>query len=350
MRVAIVNDIVMAAEVLKRLVLTIPGCEVAWVAYDGAEAIDKCVADTPDLILMDLIMPHLDGAAATRQIMERAPCAILIVTASVSGNVSQVFEAMGYGALDVTAMPVLGNNPNSPGAQKLLHKIKMMHRLIGKEAESNVAAAQSALETMSAPAEDVPPLVVLGASTGGPLALNTILADIPSEFPAAFAIVQHVDGPFAENLVSWLNEQCPLTVEIAREGAVPRAGVVLVAGTSNHMTLTRSRRIHYTSQPESSVYRPSVDVFFDSVAQYWPGKGVGVLLTGMGRDGARGLKNLRDRGWHTIAQDQESCVVYGMPKAAVELDAASAVLSLDEIAKEIVSVASAETTPVGGAT
>lgn len=340
MKIAIVNDIVMAAEILKRLVLSVPGYEVCWLAYDGSEAIEKCAADPPDLILMDLIMPGIGGAEATKEIMSSSPCAILIVTASVSGNISQVFEAMGHGALDVTAMPIMGSNVDGEGAQKLLQKIKMMQRLIGKETSS--AAETLAVSKTASPATEKtgPPIVVIGASTGGPLALSTILARLPEGFPAAVCIVQHVDGPFVDNLVTWLGEQCPLPVRVAREGAIPRPGVILVAGTSEHMVITKNLQIHYTMHPKSSAYRPSVDVLFDSVARHWPTKGVGVLLTGMGKDGAQGMKALKDVGWQTIAQDKESCVVYGMPKAAAELGAASQVLPLDAIAPEIVKMVS----------
>lgn len=344
-RIAIVNDIVMAAEVLKRLILSVPGYEVAWMAYDGHEAVQKAVADPPDLILMDLIMPGMGGAEATKEIMAKAPCAILVVTASVSGNISHVFEAMGYGALDVTALPVLGNNIDSEGAQKLLQKIRMMHRLIGKEGGG--AEAPIVPKAVVSNEETVPPMVIFGASTGGPLALSSILSQLPENFPAAIAIVQHVDSPFVENLVTWLGEQCPLPVKIAREGAVPRPGVVLVAGTAEHMVLTRNLQIHYTMHPKTCPYRPSVDVFFDSIARHWPQRGVGVLLTGMGKDGAQGLKSLHEVGWQTIAQDKESCVVYGMPKAAVEIGAASIIAPLDTIAAELVRIITPNSTKPG---
>ncbi len=337
MRVAIVNDIVMAAEVLKRLVLSVPGYEVAWLAYDGNEAIQRCAVDTPDLLLMDLVMPGISGAEATRQIMSRSPCAILLVTASVTGNISLVFDAMGHGALDVTALPVVGNNIDSDGAQKLLQKIKMMHRLIGKEDKPSLIAPITPTPPVAS-SDGVPPIIVIGASTGGPLAISTILAKLPEEFPAAIAIVQHVDCPFVENLVNWLSEHSSLPVRIAREGAVPRAGIVLVAGTTEHMVLTKNLQIHYTQHPKASAYRPSVDVFFDSVARHWPQRGVGILLTGMGKDGAQGLKSLREVGWPTIAQDRETCVVYGMPKAAIEIDAASHVLPLEEIGAELIKL------------
>ncbi len=335
MKVAIVNDIVMAAEVLKRLVLSVPGYEVPWLAYDGEEAVKKCQANKPDLILMDLMMPGMNGAEATKQIMALCPCAILIVTASVSGNISKVFEAMGNGALDVTAMPVLGNDIGGESTKKLLDKIEMMQRLIGKAPPPPPLSPPHPAVAIS---DTTPPLVVIGASTGGPLALSTILSRLPDSFPAAVTVVQHVDGPFVENLVGWLGEQCSLPVKIAREGAIPRAGVVLIAGTNQHMVLTKHLQIHYTMHPSTLTYRPSVDVFFDSVARHWPQKGVGVLLTGMGKDGAQGLRSLKDLGWPTIVQDEESCVVFGMPKAAIDSGAATAVVPLEAIAQELLRV------------
>ena len=332
MRIAIVNDIVLAAEVLKRLVQSVPEYKVAWVAYDGNEAVQKCMADTPDLILMDLIMPNMGGTEATKTIMDRCPCAILIVTASVSGNISKVFEAMGHGALDVIAMPVYGRSVDNEGAQKLLHKISMMRRLIGVDTKLG-KQPQQLPTVLSGAASSQPgyPLVLMGASTGGPLAISTILKHLPASFAAPIAIAQHVDGPFAGSLVQWLQQESNLPVKIAEEGDVPLPGKVYVAGTSDHMVLTKDRKIHYTAHPKDSVFRPSVDVLFESAALNWSAGGAGVILTGMGRDGAAGLLSLRNAGWSTFAQDEQSCVVYGMPKAAVELQSVSDILPLKEI-------------------
>jgi chemotaxis response regulator CheB len=175
------------------------------------------------------------------------------------------------------------------------------------------------------------PLVVIGASAGGPSALAEVLRTLPRDFPSPIVIVQHVDEQFAISLAGWLKQQSALPVRVACEGDVPTPGEVLMAGKGEHLILTSPRRLGYTSEPKEAFYSPSVDVFFESVVRRWPGPVIGVLLTGMGRDGAKGLKQLREAGFHTIAQNQASCAVYGMPKAAVDLGAAVEILPLTEI-------------------
>ncbi len=338
-RVGICNDVVMAAEVLRRVVNSMAGFEVAWVAYDGAEAVHKAAEITPDIILMDLIMPGMSGAEACYHIIENSPCAILIVTASVSGNISQVFEAMGCGALDVARMPSVGSMSTPEGAKELIHKMEMIRRLIGKEPTDQFHFQREADKPPSKQIiEESTILVVLGASTGGPLALSRILADLPSDLPAALVIIQHVDGPFAENLARWLGDQCALPVRVAINGGTIQAGHVLIAGTDDHLVLDRDLKLRYTANPQSVPYRPSVDVFLHSLAEFWPHRGLAALLTGMGRDGATGLRALRNKGWHTVAENKDSCVVFGMPKAAIELGATVEVLPIQEIANSIIKV------------
>jgi chemotaxis response regulator CheB len=179
------------------------------------------------------------------------------------------------------------------------------------------------------------PLVALGASTGGPDALARVLAALPKPFPAAVVVVQHIAADFAANLATWLQGRSGLIVRLARDGDALRAGEVLLAGSNDHLVLRRDGKLGYTADPADYPYRPSVDVFFNSLATGWPKPGVAVLLTGMGSDGAMGLARLREAGWDTIAQDQATCVVYGMPKAAAELKAAGTVLPLPQIAAAI---------------
>ena len=172
---------------------------------------------------------------------------------------------------------------------------------------------------------------MIGASAGGPKTLSAILSKLSTPFPAAIAIIQHVERDFSFGLTEWLNHQTPLTVQVAKINERPQAGHVYVAGTNDHLILTSSLRFAYTPEPRNMPYRPSVDVFFSSVAKHWPMQGQAILLTGMGRDGAEGLSLLRQAGWHTIAQDESTSVVYGMPKAAKEIGAAIDVLPLDQI-------------------
>jgi two-component system, chemotaxis family, response regulator WspF len=318
MRIAIANDSRAAAEALRRV---ISGSDhvLAWTAHDGEDAVRRCMDDTPDLLLMDLNMPRLDGVEATREIMRRAPCAILVVTARPQDNVSQVFRALGAGALDVTATPVLLGQPGGGG---LLDKIRTIGKLIGKPGRAMASAAATS---------PLRHLVAIGASTGGPLALAATLAGWQAPDDVAVVIVQHIDAAFADQLVQWLGSQLAMPVRAAAHGASLAGGTVLVARTNDHLRLTRELQLRYDGEPRDLVYRPSIDVFFDSVAQHWAGGATGILLTGMGRDGAAGLLAMRNAAKQTIAQDEASCAVYGMPRAAAELSAAGRTMDPDSI-------------------
>ncbi|MBW1869904.1 MAG: chemotaxis response regulator protein-glutamate methylesterase, partial [Deltaproteobacteria bacterium] len=178
----------------------------------------------------------------------------------------------------------------------------------------------------------VPPLIVIGSSTGGPKALAEVLSCLPKELGAGIVIAQHVDCEFSGDLADWLNAQTDLTVRLVSEGRRPASGNVFLAGSNDHLIFSPDLTLVYTTEPVNIPFRPSVDVFFKSVARLWPSKGVGVLLTGMGRDGAEGLSALRQAGWYTIAQDEATSVIYGMPKAAKELGAADDILPIGEVA------------------
>jgi two-component system, chemotaxis family, response regulator WspF len=333
MKIGIVNDLPMAAEALRRAVVLEPEYEVIWVAHDGAEAVARCAERTPHLILMDLVMPGMNGIEATRQIMTRTPCAILIVTANVGRNATGVYEAMGYGALDAVDTPAGSSKNPRVSAAPLLAKIDNIRRRIDK---SNDTLRCAKLIFASQPRSEQERLIAIGASAGGPAALARVLSGLPRDMPAAIVIIQHVDPQFAAGLASWLSQQSPLPVRIAMEGDLPTPGTVLLAGTGDHLTLNAAGRLSYSCEPSGYVYRPSVDVFFHSVREFWPFEAVGVLLTGMGRDGAVGLRALRDKGCHTIAQDEATSAVYGMPKAAAVLDAAIDILPIGQIAARLI--------------
>jgi len=329
MRIGIVNDVRAACEALRRVVDSLPDHEIAWIAADGVEAVALAKRDRPELILMDLIMPHLDGVQATRQIMASAPCAILVVTATVSGNISLVYEAMGFGALDAVDTPMLGPAGEVSGAGALVEKIGMIAKIVGSGETRRPARA---------PATAAPPkLVVVGASTGGPKAISDLLTPLPHDWNVAVLVVQHVDVAFSQGLAKWLGDRTGRAVRVAEHGQHPAAGDVLLAGTNDHLVLSKSRTLEYREEPREVFFRPSVDVFFESVADHWPQTGIALLLTGMGKDGAKGLLKLRARGWHTMAQDEATSVVWSMPKAGIDLGAACEVLSVDQMARALVA-------------
>ncbi len=332
MRVAIVNDLALAREVLRRLVLSVPGYSIAWVACDGAEAVQKAATDRPDVILMDLVMPIMDGVEATRRIMAQNPCPILLVTSSVCSNFAKVYEAMGYGCLDTVSTPTLDRDGKVRDGEALLTRLANLEKA-SRAVHAPITPPPVARQSTG----QGPALVTLGASTGGPEALARIVEAFPADLPAAVVIIQHIGADFAPSLVHWLQDRTRLRVRLASSGDTPTAGVVLVAGSNDHLLMCRDRRLIYTPEPADYPYRPSVDVFFGSLAACWPSRGIAALLTGMGSDGARGLLQLRQAGWLTLAQDQATSIVYGMPQAAVQMGAASQVLPLPQLAPAILA-------------
>jgi chemotaxis response regulator CheB len=334
MRIAIVNDLTIAVRALERALETRPEHQVAWVARDGARAIAQCARDLPDLILMDLLMPGVDGVQATRLIMESTPCPILIVTSDVDARTPAVFEAMGHGAIDAVDTPIMGTGDPPVGAAPFLNKIDALAKLIGTR--RFVPAQASFGDTWVIGKRER--IVAIGSSAGGPMALTAVLSVLPKSFPAAIVIIQHVDEQFAPGMAQWLSGNSQLPVRVAKEGERPAAGTALLASTNDHLVFKTSGRLGYSSEPRELPYRPSVDVFFESLSELWPGDAVGVLLTGMGRDGAQGLKRMRNKGHYTIAQDEATSAVYGMPKAAATLGAAVDILPVGRIAQRLVEI------------
>jgi len=362
MRIAIVNDLAVACEALRRVVVSDASLSIAWIARDGAEAIEHATRDKPDVILMDLIMPRVNGVEATRAIMRVAPCPILVVTATVSGNAGMVYEALGAGALDAVNTPTVGATGITSGGAELLKRLHLVARSTASTARSSVPvpptlasisthpsthasphAQKLPLRTVShatadGPAQHVsaqrPVIVAIGASTGGPRAVAEALAGCPRSLHAAFVIVQHVSVDFVGGYAQWLAAETKREVVLAQRGHALRAGDIVVAGEDRHCTVTRSGIIEYRDEPREHLHRPAIDELFRSLVHY-PQSGVAVLLTGMGRDGAVGLLQLRDAGWHTIAQDEATSVVWGMPGAAHRMGAAVETVPLSAMSHAI---------------
>jgi two-component system response regulator WspF len=333
MRIGIVNDTAMVTEALRRAVTESGLHKVVWSAASGAEAVANCRRDTPDLILMDIVMPAMDGVEATREIMRNTPCAILVVTEALDTRPDKVFECLGAGALDAIKLSPLGSG--SAGGTALLTKIHALGRLM-ENVDANSNGGQASRPS-SEPAV-CGHLVLIGASAGGPDAVGQILEKLPADFPAGIVVVQHIDFKFVDSLASWLEQRSTLPVRLAREGDAPQSGVVLLADSHDHLRFASADRLAYTSAPADSYCRPSIDVLFESAARHWKKPAAGVLLTGMGRDGAYGLKQMLDAGFTTIAQNAASSIVYGMPKAAAALRAAGEVLPLTQIAPRLVAL------------
>jgi two-component system response regulator WspF len=262
MRIAIVNDLRLAVESLRRSVATIPGATIAWIAYDGAEAVALCANDRPDVLLMDMIMPVMDGVEATRRIMRDTPCPIIVVTATVEGNSSKVFEALGAGALDAVATPTFAPDLSVVGADPLVRKIRTVEALTSG---AHRAAAAVSTPASSTSTTKIPAFVAIGASTGGPQALLTVLSSLPAPAPWPIVVVQHVDPTFAPGMTEWLARETRHRVEIVREDDALAPGRVALAATNDHLLLDQRGRLHYSAEPREAVFRPSVDAFFDSI-------------------------------------------------------------------------------------
>lgn len=336
MKIALVNDLAMAVEAMRR-VLTLNGeHQILWTAANGEEAVRGCQRELPDLVLMDLDMPGVNGIVATRQIMAATPCPIVIVTASANDNPAKVFEAMGAGALDAVNLPGLGAFGSAQTTAPLLAKVETIRRLVSPHPWKKPDKRRPDETTRVLSRQEQ--VVCVGCSAGGPAALAKLLTGLPADFPAAVVIVQHVDAQFSTGLANWLASHSKLPVRLVEENDRPSAGAVLLAGRDHHLVFASPHRLGYTRAAADSAYRPSVDVLFKSAAEHCRGIAVGVLLTGMGRDGAEGLLALRHKGHLTIAQDEQSSAVFGMPKAAIQIKAATEILALDKIAPRLVNV------------
>ena len=307
------------------------GHDVVWHTANGQDALRRCVGEPPDILLLSLGVTDCKPDELTRRLLAKHACAIVLLAGPAS-DLSSTYDAMGAGAIDVVKTPTFDVDGEVVGAETLRGKIRTAGRLLGHGSTDKLAAVALPKTTSAQP-----PLVAIGASTGGPQAILTVLSALPKPFAGAILIVQHVDGEFSAGLASWLAETSGLRVELARPGSVPTAGMALLAGTEEHLVMVAGGSLRYTPTPRELPYRPSVDVLFQSLVQHAKTPGVAALLTGMGRDGAQGLKKLRQAGWLTIAQDEASCVVYGMPKAAAQLGAAARVLGLVDVAPEIAS-------------
>jgi two-component system response regulator WspF len=340
-RVAIVNDLRIATEALRRLVASRPDLTLAWTAPDGAVAIERCREDLPDLILMDLVMPVMDGVEATRRIMLETPCLILVVTATVEGHVDRVYNALGAGALDAVDCPTFAPDGRLLGDEAVLKKIRILERMRApaeaKKATPPPSGAWPALpaRTAATPTPAGEPPILLGSSTGGPEALSAVLRGFSEGFAAPVVIAQHLDPKFVPGLVEWLARETGRSVRAVSVGDRPAAGTVHVACTADHMVFARDGSLRYQAEPVDEPYRPSVDVFFASAAPPRVTPGVAVVLTGMGRDGSEGLLRLRQAGWRTLAQDEATSVVYGMPRAAKEAGGAQQVVALPDMGARI---------------
>ena len=334
MKVGIVNRTQSVLAALKKTVLAVPGCRVAWLAHTGREAVAMCRADPPDLVLMDIVLSEMDGVEATRMITRESSCMVLLLTDSVSGSSEKVFQGLGCGAMDAVDLPMLTRTGAFRDDAELMRKIRMAATLVPSGQQPVLVPGAEAAEND----EGLPMLIVVGVSTGGPTSIMQFLSALPVHEAVSLVIIQHMDVRFMAGYRQWLNGIQPWPVVAAEPGMVPEKGQVYAACEANHLLLDEHCQFAYTPTACGKPFQPSVDLFYESLATNWPETGIALLLTGMGRDGAQGLLTLRQKGWYTLAQDEASSVIYGMPRAAAELGAARDVLSLEAMPARIVEL------------
>jgi len=348
LRVLVVEDSLTVRKRLCEVLSSDPNIEVVGEAADGKQGIELCMALRPDVITLDMMLPVMSGLAATEYLMAYCPTPILVVSSSTNrGELFKTYEALSAGAVEVMEKPRADEQEGEWEKQflsmvKVVARVKVLTHVRGKLGPLHEASFIPA----AAPNPVVMPRVIgmrhtvlaLGASTGGPAAIVEILRALPGNFPLPIVLVIHIGEPFGATFADWLDGQTPHSVRMATDGlAIGRTGVYM-APPNWHMEV-RNRRLVLHNGPERHSCRPSVDVLFESVAADYGASAIAVLLTGMGQDGARGMLAIRKAGGTTIAQDEASSVVYGMPREAVLLGAAQRILPLNEIGNNLIALA-----------
>lgn len=372
-KVLLVEDSPIALAILKRILDSTPEINVVGTARTGKEGLALIPQVLPDVICTDLHMPQMDGLEFTREVMATRPKPILVISASVQQeNTQNVFQLLQAGAVDIFPKPRAGLAADYERAKtELISKIKVLsgvtvftqHRR--PEAYTNKAALPgmdlattrqidqknqshlfASVPQAIKPEEKIPPIatsnrhfrmLTIGASTGGPQALHTILTSLPANFSVPVVCIQHISEGFLQGMVDWLATKCQMPVKIAPEFELPRPGNIYFAPERRHLEFDTQGRFIYVDSPPVGGHRPSITVTFKSVARIYNRSAIGVLLTGMGRDGADGMSAIARSDGLTIAQDEASCVVFGMPKEAIALNAAQYVLSIGAIAPMLLS-------------
>lgn len=346
-RVLVVEDSLTARKHLVGVLSADPELEVAGEAEDGKRAIELCRTLRPDVITLDMMLPVMSGVAVTEYVMAYCPTPILVVSSSTNrGELYKTYDALAAGAVDVFEKPS-GKEPDGVWERGFLSSVKIASRIrVITHIRGRLGSAGSPLPLQEGSSASNgtaarKSIVAIGGSTGGPAAIVQIVRGLPIGFPIPILLVIHISDPFRASFAEWLDGLSPLRVRYASDGeALPAFGQtgMLMAPPGLHLVVRRGK-LRLTCEPERNSCRPSVDVLFESLARELGSQTAACLLTGMGRDGAAGLLALRHTGALTIAQDEASSVVFGMPREAIQIGAADRILALSEIAPALAALA-----------
>lgn len=347
-KVLLVDDSITTLAILKRILSSVPEIQVVGTAVNGKEALGIIPSLQPDVICTDLHMPVMDGLEFTRVVMEKFPRPILVLSVSVQKEqTATVFKLLEAGAIEVMAKP-LGEEGEEGleiglDAGELIAKIKVLAGVVAMRKHRK--APDPDKNNLPPVADALPQIIGIGASTGGPQAFMEILSHLPANFPVPLLCVQHISEGFMSGMLDWLAEKCQLKITTAETGILPQPGTVYFPQEGTHLLLDSQGRLKCSDEPLISGHRPSISVTFKSLAQHYGKSAAGVLLTGMGRDGVEGMVAIAQAGGETIAQDEESSVIFGMPKEAIAANAARHVLPLPIIAPTLVRLLKLDLTP-----
>ena len=337
-RVLVVDDSGTARALIRALLESEPGLSVCGEASNGREALDLTLELQPDIITLDLQMPVMDGLTAIEEIMAVRATPILVLSDLADSH--NAMSAVARGALEATAKPGIDDGGALARRLRMLAGVPVIRHI---RRQSGGAALVSQAEPALHPHATPPPvpkcpdtqgerLIAIASSTGGPQALAALLPRLPATLAAPVLIAQHLSVGFAEAMAGWLNDLCALEVVVAQAGEIPRPGRIYLADPARHLVLSAGRRLHYVEPEARDIYHPSCDRLLSSVAERHGDQALGVILTGMGRDGVRGLLDIRAAGGQTLAQDEPSSLIFGMNREAIHAGAIGRVLPLDEIA------------------
>ncbi len=346
-KVLIVDDSIFMRKALAALMEGDPDIDIVGMASNGEDALQKIKELDPDVVTLDIEMPKMDGLTALGHIMKTCPRPVMMISSLTEEGAQSTLKAMELGALDF--LPKSMSSQSDVFGHELAKKVKLLARKKAlmqlrfgnqRRQEPSVAGASSSSSNVCSPCKGRRDIVGIGVSTGGPPAVQKVLSALPADFPATILIAQHMPAAFTGPFAKRLDSVCNITVSEAVGGERPKAGHAYVAPGGKHMRLIMRgplMEIEVSAEPASALYKPSANELMESISKCNPRKSIGLILTGMGSDGLEGIRPLREKGGYIMAQDEASCVVYGMPKAIVDAKLTDQILDIDNVAAALIT-------------